>query len=107
MVGGCIATIGLAFLAYLTCWIMVDFKCRHMGVMNYGDVGGVLFGKWGRRFIGTGVILKSMGLAGSHVLVGQKALNTLSSNAICGVWFGLVIAVASVLVSLSFDSEQS
>jgi len=40
-----------------------------------------------------------MGLAGSHVLVGQRALNTLSDNAICGVWYGLVVAVASILMS--------
>lgn len=40
-----------------------------------------------------------MGLAGSHVLVGQKALNTLSDNAICGVWYGLIVAVASIFMS--------
>lgn len=40
-----------------------------------------------------------MGLAGSHVLVGQKALNTLSDNAICAVWYGLIVAVASIFMS--------
>jgi len=58
MVGGVIATLGLAGLGYLTCWIMVDFKMRHMGVLNYGDAMGVVFGKWGKRFVGTGVVLK-------------------------------------------------
>jgi len=58
MVGGVIATLGLAGLGYLTCWIMVDFKLKHMGVLNYGDAMGVVFGKWGRRFVGTGVVLK-------------------------------------------------
>lgn len=58
MVGGVIATVGLAILAYLTCWIMVDFKMKHMGVLNYGDAMGVVLGKWGKRVIGTGVVLK-------------------------------------------------
>jgi amino acid permease len=62
VVGGVIATIGLAGLAYLTCWIMVDFKLKHMGVMNYGDAMGVVFGKYGRIFVGTGVVLKVSGI---------------------------------------------
>ncbi|WVR04882.1 hypothetical protein IAU60_001894 [Kwoniella sp. DSM 27419] len=101
MVGGLIATIGLAALAYVTCWIMIDFKMKHMGVMHYGDAGGVIFGKWGRRIFGTGMVLKSIGLGGSHVLVGKQALNTLSSNAICSVWFALIVAVVSVMASYS------
>ncbi|ODN85248.1 hypothetical protein L198_07571 [Cryptococcus wingfieldii CBS 7118] len=101
IVGGLIATIGLAVLAYITCWIMIDFKLRHMGVMHYGDAGGVLFGPWARRLFGTGMVLKSIGLAGSHVLVGRQAINTLSSYAICSVWYALIIAVVSVLMSYS------
>ena len=37
---------------------MVDFKCRHMGVMHFGDAGGVMFGKWGSRIFGWGMVLK-------------------------------------------------
>jgi len=40
-----------------------------------------------------------MGLAGSHVLVGQTALNNISSHAICNVWYGFIILVASILMS--------
>jgi hypothetical protein len=40
-----------------------------------------------------------MGLAGSHVLAGEEALRSLSSNSICGVWWGLIVAVFSILVS--------
>lgn len=41
---------------------------------------------------------QAMGLAGSHVLGGEEALRSLSSNRICGVWWGLIIAVFSVMV---------
>lgn len=44
-----------------------------------------------------------MGLAGSHVLVGQKALNAISNNAICQVWFGFIIMVVSA--GLSYNRE--
>ena len=43
-----------------------------------------------------------MGLAGSHVLAGEEALRSLSSNSICGVWWGLIVAVFSILVSWLF-----
>ncbi|WWD00941.1 hypothetical protein V866_007879 [Kwoniella sp. B9012] len=99
MVGGLIANIGLGVLAYITAWIMIDFKMKHMGVMHFADAGGLLFGKWGRRILGAGMVAKSIGLGGSHVLAGKQALNTLSTNAICSVWFALIIMIVSVLMS--------
>lgn len=42
-----------------------------------------------------------MGLAGSHTLAGEDALRSLSSNAICGVAWGVIVVVLSVLMSYS------
>ena len=53
-----IATVGLGTLAYITAWIMVDFKLKYMGVMNIGDAGELMFGKLGRRWFGWGLVLK-------------------------------------------------
>lgn len=53
-----IATVGLGTLAYITAWIMVDFKIKYMGVMNIGDAGELMFGKLGRRWFGWGLVLK-------------------------------------------------
>ncbi|WWC86580.1 uncharacterized protein L201_001457 [Kwoniella dendrophila CBS 6074] len=99
MVGGIIANVGLGVLAYITAWIMIDFKMNHMGVMHFADAGGVLFGKWGRRILGAGMVAKSIGLGGSHVLAGRAALSSISSNAICSVWFALIIMIVSVMMS--------
>ncbi|WRT64466.1 uncharacterized protein IL334_001398 [Kwoniella shivajii] len=99
MVGGLIANVGLGVLAYITAWIMIDFKMKHMGVMHFADAGGLLFGPWGRRILGAGMVAKSIGLGGSHVLAGRQALNTLSTNAICSVWYALIIAFVSVMMS--------
>lgn len=46
--------------------------------------------------------MQSMGLAWSHALIGKQALSILSSNAICSVWYALIVCIASVLVSLEF-----
>ncbi|BEJ17783.1 hypothetical protein CspHIS471_0700510 [Cutaneotrichosporon sp. HIS471] len=99
VVGGVISTIALGTLAYITAWMMIEFKMNHMGVMHFGDAGGVIFGKWGRRVFGIGMILKSMGLAGSHVLVGQQAITSISSHAICNVWWGVIVTVVSILLA--------
>jgi hypothetical protein len=48
---------------------------------------------------------QAMGLAGSHVLAGEEALRSLSSNSICGVWWGLIVAVFSILVSFRLSSR--
>lgn len=58
MVGGVIATVGLGIMAYFSAWVMVDFKIRHMGVMNYPDIGDIIFGKWGRRIVAVGLTAK-------------------------------------------------
>lgn len=65
LAGGIITTLGLGTVAFLTAWIMVDFKVRHMGVMHFGDAGGVVFGKWGARIFGWGMVLK-VGVAELH-----------------------------------------
>ena len=59
MVGAIIATLGLGIMAYGTAWILVDLKVRYMGVMNFGDAGDLMFGKWGRRIFGWGLVLKA------------------------------------------------
>jgi hypothetical protein len=58
MVGAIIATLGLGVMAYGTAWILVDLKVRYMGVMNFGDAGDLMFGRWGRRIFGWGLVLK-------------------------------------------------
>lgn len=101
MVGAIIATLSLGIMAYGTAWILVDLKVKYMGVMNFGDAGDLMFGKWGRRIFGWGLVLKAMGLAGSHTLAGEEALRSLSSNATCGVVWGVVVIVVSIIMSYS------
>ncbi|KAL1406657.1 hypothetical protein Q8F55_008363 [Vanrija albida] len=99
LAGGIITTLGLGLIAFLTAWIMVDFKIRHMGVMHFGDAGGVVFGKWGARIFGWGMVLKATGLAGSHVLVGQTAFEFMTNHVICNVWWGFIVTIVSIIMS--------
>lgn len=100
LVGGLIANLLLALLAYVTAWIYIDFKLKYMGCMNVADAGRIIFGKWGGRIFGAGVIVKSVGLAASHALAGEIALSNISNDAICKVAFTAIICVVSVIFSL-------
>lgn len=37
------------------------------------------------------------------MLTGEKALNTLSDKAICGIWYGVIVTIASI--ALSYNRE--
>jgi amino acid permease len=99
LVGGLIATILLACLAYITAWIYIDFKLRYMGCMNVADAGTIMFGRIGGIIFGVGIMVKSIGLAASHALAGEIALSNISDNAVCKIVFTIVICIVSVLVS--------
>ena len=100
LVGGLIATILLACLAYITAWIYIDFKLRYMGCMNVADAGTIMFGRIGGIIFGVGIMVKSIGLAASHALAGEIALSNISDNAVCKIVFTVVICIVSVLLSL-------
>jgi amino acid permease len=99
LVGGLIATILLACLAYITAWIYIDFKLRYMGCMNVADAGTIMFGRIGGIIFGVGIMVKSIGLAASHALAGEIALSNISDNAVCKIVFTVVVCIVSVLVS--------
>jgi hypothetical protein len=124
LVGGLIANLLLAGLAYVTAWIYIDFKLRYMGCMNVADAGTIMFGRIGGIIFGVGIMIKvspdkirdlhlsltsslisctcdlqSVGLAASHALAGEIALSSISNDAVCKVAFTAIICVVSVLVS--------
>jgi hypothetical protein len=99
LVGGIIATVLLAGLAYITAWIYIDFKLRYMGCMNVADAGRIMFGRIGGIIFGVGIMVKSIGLAASHALAGEIALSNISDKATCKIVWTIIICVVSVLVS--------
>ncbi|GAA5988698.1 hypothetical protein JCM11641_006508 [Rhodosporidiobolus odoratus] len=99
MVGGFLANLLFVIIAYISCYVMVDFKLKYPYVMNVADAGEIMFGKWGSRIIGVGVIAKSIGLASSHILAGKIAISTFDSGANCAIGWAVLIAVVSAILS--------
>lgn len=99
MVGGVLATLAFSIFAYICAWIIVDFKCRHMGVMNYADAAMLVGGPIAKYVVGTMLVVKSMFLAGSHAVVGADAFAAMTDHKVCNVWWALIVTIVSVIVS--------
>ncbi|TIC19691.1 hypothetical protein E3Q13_01073 [Wallemia mellicola] len=82
-----IATIGLAFLAWVTGYILVDFKVNHPSVMSFADAGQVI--------------------AASHVNSGGTALSEMSSNARCSVLLGFCMALLGFVFTIPRKYEHT
>ncbi|GAA6017784.1 hypothetical protein JCM8202_006147 [Rhodotorula sphaerocarpa] len=101
MAGGIIANCAFIVIAYMTTHVMVNFKLRYPHVLNVAEAGEVIFGKWGGRILGIGMVAKSVGLASSHVLAGKIAISVFDNSKHCSVIWAVVVAVISAGLSYS------
>ncbi|BGP43404.1 hypothetical protein JCM10449v2_007439 [Rhodotorula kratochvilovae] len=99
MAGGLITNTAFIAIAYLSAWVMVDFKKRYPHVLNAADAAEVLFGRVGYLVAGTAIVFKSIGLAASHILAGKLAIVTFDSGANCAIGWALLIAGISAILS--------
>ncbi|KAI0063757.1 hypothetical protein BV25DRAFT_1934527 [Artomyces pyxidatus] len=105
MVAGTFATVMFSLLSWQTGYVLVQFKVKHPGVMNFADAGTVIAGRPGFWIFGIMLTVKSVFIAGSHALSGAIALDVISGRAFCTVaWSALVTLIAFLLtVPRTFD----
>ncbi|KAK7058779.1 hypothetical protein VNI00_001403 [Paramarasmius palmivorus] len=90
----------LGIFGLYTAKLLIDFKLNHPSVHNMGDAGYILGGPFIRELLAGGTIIFAIFGTGSEILSGQQALSTLSDNALCTVYFVLIFAAATFLLSL-------
>lgn len=94
MVAGCILVISLGVIATATGYMLGKFKLRYPHVHNMADAGEVLAGPIGREVCGAAQVVFLVFSAGSHVLTGMIAFDTITAGASCSV---LWVAVAAII----------
>ncbi|GAA5903552.1 hypothetical protein JCM6882_002982 [Rhodosporidiobolus microsporus] len=99
MAGGLICNTAFVFIAYASAYLMVDFKMKYPYCMNVADAGEAIFGRWGARIFGVGIVAKSIGLASSHILAGKIAISTFDGGANCSIGWSLLVAAVSGILS--------
>lgn len=100
MVAGVISTIGLGLVAIYTSYVVGQVKLAFPHVAHYADAGRLLMGRFGYELVGAMFALELIFLVGSHCLTGSIALLKISNNAICSLAFGVVSAVALLILAL-------
>ncbi|TIB02576.1 hypothetical protein E3P94_00943 [Wallemia ichthyophaga] len=95
-----VATIILAFLAWITGYILVDFKVNHPSVMNFADVGRIIGGPIFKWVMLIGIVLKSVLIQASHINSGGTAFTEMSRNARCSVLLCFCMALLGFVCTI-------
>lgn len=64
------------------------------------DAGEILMGRFGREFLGAGQLLFLIFIMGSHLLTFVVLMDTLSNNRTCGIIFGVIGMLISLILTL-------
>ena len=98
LIGGLIAIVGLGIFTTYSGYVLWQFKMKYPQVTNYGDVGGVLLGRWGKEIFGAAYLIYCVFCMASHLLTFTIAMNTLTGHATCTIVWGIVgLVIFSVL----------
>lgn len=106
MAVGILVTVLLAATSWYTGYILVQFKVNHPGVMNFGDAGRIVAGKYGAYAMGGLLMLKVVLIAASHSLSGGIALSNISDYKICSLAYAAIITVVSFILCIPRTFEK-
>lgn len=98
LVGGLFAIIGLGLFTTYSGYVIWQFRMRYPQCTNMGDVGEVMFGRFGREFFGAFYVIFCVFSAASHLLTFTIAMNVLTGHATCTIVWGVVgLVIFSIL----------
>ncbi|RDW84781.1 putative N amino acid transport system protein-3 [Coleophoma cylindrospora] len=100
LVGGLIAIVGLGLFATYSGYVLWQFKMKYPQVTNYGDIGEVLLGRFGKITFGFAYIVYCIFCMASHLLTFTIALNVLTGHATCTIVWGIVGLVIFTILSV-------
>ncbi|KAI9932377.1 hypothetical protein ASPWEDRAFT_39737 [Aspergillus wentii DTO 134E9] len=100
MVAGVICCVVLGFVVIYTGYIVGQVKVVYPQINHYGDIGGLILGRFGQELIGTLYALQLILMTASFCLTGTIAFNTLSNEGACGLVFSIVSGILLFLLAI-------
>ncbi|RSM09535.1 hypothetical protein CDV31_007641 [Fusarium ambrosium] len=100
VVAGTFCCVTLGLIAIYTGYIIGKVKVVYPSIGHYGDIGGLLMGRFGEELFGGMYVLQLILMTSSYVLTGTIALNVLSDYGTCGVVFGIVTAILLFVLAI-------
>ncbi|PLB50884.1 hypothetical protein P170DRAFT_493030 [Aspergillus steynii IBT 23096] len=101
LVAGVICCVGLGLVVIYTGYLVGMVKIHYPEIHHYGDIGGLVLGRWGQELVGALYVLQLILMTASFCLTGTIAFNTLSDEGVCGLVFGIVSAILLFLLAIA------
>lgn len=99
IIAGVICCVALGLVVIYTGWVVGKVKVAYPEINHYGDIAGLVMGRFGRELVGGLYVLQLILMTASFCLTGTIAFNTLSDEGVCGLVFGIVSAILLFLLS--------
>ncbi|KAA8915197.1 hypothetical protein TRICI_002554 [Trichomonascus ciferrii] len=102
LVPGLILTVFVSLTMFYTGLVLWEYCLRNPRVRDMCDIGQKLLGdkRWGWYFTATMFMLNNTFVCGVHVFTGRNYLETVAPGKVCGVVYGIVVAIVCFLFSL-------
>lgn len=101
LIGGIIAILSLGIFTTYSGYILWQFRMRYPQVSSYVDIGGIMFGSWGRELFGIAYVIYCIMCMASHLLTFTIAMNVLTNHATCTIIWGVVGLVVFSFLSMN------
>ncbi|EGU86669.1 hypothetical protein FOPG_15166 [Fusarium oxysporum f. sp. conglutinans race 2 54008] len=100
VIAGVFCCISLGLMAIYTAWIIGKVKVLFPAIQSYGDIGGLLMGRFGEELFGAMYVLQLILMTSSYVLTGTISFNILSDDGTCGLVFSAVSGVLLFILAI-------
>lgn len=100
VVAGTFCCITMGLLAIYTGYIVGKVSVVYPSVKHYGDIGGLLAGRWGEEIFGFLYVIQLILMTSSFMLTGTIAFNVLSDYGACGLVFSVVSGILLFLLAI-------
>ncbi|KAH6977521.1 transmembrane amino acid transporter protein-domain-containing protein [Ilyonectria sp. MPI-CAGE-AT-0026] len=100
VVAGTFCCIVLGLLAIYTGYIVGKVSVVYPSIHHYGDIGGLLMGRFGEELFGFLYVLQLILMTSSFMLTGTIAFNVLSDYGACGLVFSVVSGILLFVLAI-------
>ncbi|KAF7546259.1 hypothetical protein G7Z17_g8561 [Cylindrodendrum hubeiense] len=100
VVAGTFCCVVLGLLAIYTGWIVGKVSVVYPAVQHYGDIGGLLMGRFGEELFGFLYVLQLILMTSSFMLTGTIAFNVLSDYGTCSLVFSIVSGILLFVLAI-------
>ncbi|KAH7134193.1 transmembrane amino acid transporter protein-domain-containing protein [Dactylonectria macrodidyma] len=100
VVAGTFCCVTLGLMAIYTGWIVGKVSVVYPSIHHYGDIGGLLMGRFGEELFGFLYVLQLILMTSSFMLTGTIAFDVLSDSGACGIIFSIVSGILLFLLAI-------